>query len=196
MLSDPDSEATPEWNNYFKGEGGLFAGDEGSADNGSVNEIGIKNSIDKINALLLKPKDTSKGVQRERIGKVQDAEIDLIKNELDIDVTGYDHTVDVSEINHTKKRHSNQKIETARKQIALTNDDFKSIPYVITSPDKIEYSGKNDKGLETIKYQKQIIDGNIQMNMRVIPTLTPMNTRRNLQVLMTKPPLRRHPIAQ
>ncbi|GMO48611.1 MAG: hypothetical protein Ta2G_04540 [Termitinemataceae bacterium] len=25
LLSNPDSEATPEWNNYFKGEGGLFA---------------------------------------------------------------------------------------------------------------------------------------------------------------------------
>ncbi|GHT50591.1 hypothetical protein FACS1894102_6220 [Spirochaetia bacterium] len=28
LLSDPDSEATPEWNNYFKGEGGLFADNE------------------------------------------------------------------------------------------------------------------------------------------------------------------------
>ncbi|GMO45301.1 MAG: hypothetical protein Ta2G_00110 [Termitinemataceae bacterium] len=28
LLSDPYSEATPEWNNYFKGEGGLFADNE------------------------------------------------------------------------------------------------------------------------------------------------------------------------
>ncbi|GHT49589.1 hypothetical protein FACS1894102_4440 [Spirochaetia bacterium] len=42
LLSNPDVEATPEWNNYFKGEGGLFAGDEGSADNVGVENIPTK----------------------------------------------------------------------------------------------------------------------------------------------------------
>ncbi|GMO48603.1 MAG: hypothetical protein Ta2G_04520 [Termitinemataceae bacterium] len=43
LLSNPEIEAddfltTPEWNNYFKGEGGLFASAD-SADNGSVENI-------------------------------------------------------------------------------------------------------------------------------------------------------------
>ncbi|GMO28482.1 MAG: hypothetical protein Ta2B_09220 [Termitinemataceae bacterium] len=43
LLSNPEIEAddfltAPEWNNYFKGEGGLFAG-EGDADNGSVDKV-------------------------------------------------------------------------------------------------------------------------------------------------------------
>ncbi|GMO60769.1 MAG: hypothetical protein Ta2G_20570 [Termitinemataceae bacterium] len=137
--------STPEWNNYFKSEGGLFVEGE-SADNGSVDEIeaNLKNSIEKINALLLKPKDTSKGVQRESIGKVQAAEIALIKNELDIDVTGYDYTIDVSEINHTKNRHPD-----------LTNKDFELIPYIILNYDTLEYSGKNKKGLDAIVYKKE-----------------------------------------
>ncbi|GMO54922.1 MAG: hypothetical protein Ta2G_13900 [Termitinemataceae bacterium] len=49
LLSDPDSEAAPEWNNYFKGEGGLFAGDEGGKKQATVNIVDIdpKKMVDK-----------------------------------------------------------------------------------------------------------------------------------------------------
>jgi hypothetical protein len=114
----------------------------------------LENAVSKIDALLAKPKDTSKGIQRESIGPVNQLEIDLVKKELNLDISDYSHTVDRSEINHAKNRHGTQSIEAKLGQIAITDDDFKLIPYVIADPDSIEYSGKNEKGLDAIKYKK------------------------------------------
>ncbi|GMO37037.1 MAG: hypothetical protein Ta2B_16890 [Termitinemataceae bacterium] len=60
LLSNPEIEAddflnTPEWNNYFKGEGGLFAGDEGSADN-----VGVETQYNEVIASYTNPDGTKK----------------------------------------------------------------------------------------------------------------------------------------
>ena len=116
----------------------------------------IKETDGKIAQLLNKDKDTSKGVQREVIGKAGTREIELLKKELGIDVSEYNHTLDKSGINHARKNHSNEEVEAKRGQVALSEDDFKLIPYIIKTPDTLEYSGKNNKGLETIKYFKEL----------------------------------------
>ncbi|GHT49905.1 hypothetical protein FACS1894102_5040 [Spirochaetia bacterium] len=74
LLSDPDSKVAPEWNNYFKGEGGLFAGDEVSADNVGVENIPTKEELAELQNRLtewLSPDNLqkAKGMDREDIFK-------------------------------------------------------------------------------------------------------------------------------
>ena len=54
---------------------------------------------------------------------------------------------DKSALNHIINRHG--KTENYRNQIPITNDDIKNIPDVIYNADNVEYSGKNEKGLDT-----------------------------------------------
>ncbi|MFA5619022.1 MAG: hypothetical protein WDA08_01805 [Weeksellaceae bacterium] len=109
---------------------------------------------EKIEKLLNGDNDTSKGVQRETIGKITPEQAKILKEKLGIDPTGFKHTLDKSEIVHTLNEHGEVKAESNRGQIAVTENDFLRLPEILNNPDKIEYSGKNKKGLETIKYTK------------------------------------------
>ncbi|HNC63581.1 MAG TPA: hypothetical protein PK075_02930, partial [Chitinophagales bacterium] len=118
------------------------------------NETENKASKEKIEQLLKAHKDTSKGVQREIIGRITSEQAEVLENDLGINPNGYTHTIEKSMINHTINNHGNERIEAQRGQLAVTEEDFTKIPEVLNNPDKIEYSGKNDKGLDTIKYTK------------------------------------------
>ena len=113
-----------------------------------------KAAQEKIEKLLSGDKDTSKGVQRETIGRITPEQAKVLKDALSIDAKGFKHTIEKSMINHAINNHGYTKQEENRGQIAITESDFSKIPEVLNNPDKIEYSGKNDKGLETIKYTK------------------------------------------
>jgi hypothetical protein len=114
-----------------------------------------KVSRDKIEKLLKSDRDTSKGIQRETIGKVTTEQAKILKDTLGIDVSGYEHTIDKGEINHTINEHGNEKTEAQRGQIAVTENDFSLIPEILNTPDKIEYIGKNKIGRDVIKYTKR-----------------------------------------
>lgn len=76
-----------------------------------------------------------------------------------IDLRGYRHNIDKSALNHIINRHG--KTENYRNQIPITNDDIKNIPDVIYNADNVEYSGKNEKGLDTFQYRKTNQNGEI-----------------------------------
>lgn len=71
-----------------------------------------------------------------------------------VDVDGYQHAIDQSAIQHVAKRHGNQKIETSRGQIAVTESDYDAIPDVLYSPDYMIFGGKNLHGRDVIGYVK------------------------------------------
>jgi len=91
------------------------------------------------------------------MAKLTDNEVNRIKSELGFDLTDYLHVIDNSHIYHTLKKHGNQKIEEKRGQVAVVPVDFTLITYITQNADIIS-KGINDKGLETIKYEKKIID--------------------------------------
>lgn len=76
-----------------------------------------------------------------------------------IDLRGYRHNIDKSALNHIINRHG--KTENYRNQIPITNEDIKNIPDVIYNADNVEYSGKNEKGLDTFQYRKTNRNGEI-----------------------------------
>lgn len=74
-------------------------------------------------------------------------------------IDGYKHVIDTSAVRHAMKSHSSVARETARGQVAITGDDFASIPLVIASPDKIMFGTRNKVGREQIVYLKTMLDG-------------------------------------
>jgi phage-Barnase-EndoU-ColicinE5/D-RelE like nuclease3 len=54
-----------------------------------------------------------------------------------LDVRGFRHTVGESAIRHVLNRHSDQKMELTRGQVAITVEDFLLLPQVFADPDEI-----------------------------------------------------------
>jgi len=77
-----------------------------------------------------------------------------------IDLTGYMHNIDTSAIRHIFNNHGDVKAEDKRGQIAITDEDIKTLPnYIINNYDYIAFGLKNDKGLDVIAYAKNMPDG-------------------------------------
>jgi hypothetical protein len=76
-----------------------------------------------------------------------------IKEKTGLDTEGYTHVIDGSAIRHTLEKHGEGK-ETQGDQQPIGKDDFRAIPQVLRNPDNIEYMGKNDAGLDLIRFSK------------------------------------------
>lgn len=76
-----------------------------------------------------------------------------------LDLAGFVHAIDGSAIRHTLKNHGNEKVETARGQLPVTNSDFARIPEILANPDKTVYGLKNKIGRDLIGYLKTLPDG-------------------------------------
>ncbi|GMO28073.1 MAG: hypothetical protein Ta2B_08690 [Termitinemataceae bacterium] len=122
LLSDPDVEAAPEWNNYFKGEGGLFAGAE-SADSGSVDEKKEAEYKEFV-------KDAWKMAINLKEGEViPNKQIDIA-----LDENGYKHKAKATFFRHIYKEHVDEKTERKRGQTAIKENDFYVIPKILENP--------------------------------------------------------------
>lgn len=60
-----------------------------------------------------------------------------------------------------QKKAAKEKIEMSRGQIPIVDEDFFTIPEVITSPDKVTGIGKDKLGRETVVFEKLMKDGNV-----------------------------------
>ena len=91
---------------------------------------------------------------------IDEAEKQFLKAETGLDVDGFSaHAIDASAINHLINRHGEEG-ETRPDHLPITREDITLIPWVIKNPDKVEYSGKNDHGLDCIRYEKEL-DGTV-----------------------------------
>ena len=75
------------------------------------------------------------------------------------DIDGYRHTIDNYSVKHIRNEHGDAEQETARGQIAITDDDIKNIPTVLQNPDYIVYGTKNKLKNDTIVFVKNMEDG-------------------------------------
>jgi hypothetical protein len=92
------------------------------------------------------------------IGDIDDKLIQEGKDN-NFDLSGYKHNIDVYGVRHTLKNHGNKEKEEKRGQLAITMNDIKKIPDIIYNYDKVEFSGKNKIGRETITFTKKMNDG-------------------------------------
>lgn len=114
----------------------------------------LKNKISEFydRVISTKPKTNI----RELLGDVSKNNIDAVKQNTGIDLTGYERVIDSSGIKHILKHHGDEAVEAKRGQIAITRDDIARIPEIVESPDDIKYVGENKQGLPAIRYQKNI----------------------------------------
>ena len=95
-------------------------------------------------------------------GKVTPEGAQYLSDLLGVNISDdFTHTIDRSSINHAHKNHGDIKIEESRGQIALTNEDYELAADIISTPDQVINTGKNEKGLQTVTYIKKFEDGTI-----------------------------------
>ena len=73
------------------------------------------------------------------------------------DISGYKHNVDVCGVRHAFNKHS-KPTEYKRGQIPLDDDDIKAIPEILYNYDEVIFGEKTRKGVDLIKYKKQMPD--------------------------------------
>ena len=76
------------------------------------------------------------------------------------DLTGYTHNIDSSAVNHIFNHHGNEEKESKQGQIAVTEEDIKTLPKkIIDSYDFVAFGGKNNRNQDVIAYGKNMDDG-------------------------------------
>lgn len=80
-----------------------------------------------------------------------------------LDIAGYRHVISDEAVNHIISRHSDQKVETTRAQIALTDADLETIADVVSTPDRRVYGMKTKDGLDIIASIKRMPDGTLSL---------------------------------
>lgn len=118
------------------------------------------NYKEEIQQVIEKAKNNPNERQKIVIGKVsKDLEEKAKANGFDI--AGYEHNLDVSGTRHAIKTHGNDKKESSRGQIAITDEDFIKIPDVVYHPDNISFGEYDVKDTPLIKYSKKFEDGTV-----------------------------------
>jgi len=99
--------------------------------------------------------------QKADLGPVADWVAEAVADKLGIDASDYRHVLDGSAVRHIIKRHSSPKTEAKIGQVAITEADFKSLPQVVASPDRIVLGEKTAQHKDAIIYIKRRPDGSI-----------------------------------
>jgi hypothetical protein len=79
---------------------------------------------------------------------------------VDLDASGFRHTVDASEARHVVKKHGERATEGRRGQIAITSADWEMIPDILANPDAVSASVSKRGGLPGLLYEKRV-DGHV-----------------------------------
>lgn len=116
------------------------------------------NYKEELKQVIDKAKKNPNERQKLVIGKVSDDLVTKAK-ENGLDITEYNHDIDVSGTRHSFKNHGNEKKEELRGQIAITDGDFERIPEIVYAYDDVKFGEVDEKGTPLIKYHKQFDDG-------------------------------------
>ena len=91
-------------------------------------------------------------------GKIGTKIATRIKQSLGVDLENYNISLSTNAIRHTNKNHGNIQTEANRGQVAVTTEDFKLIPKIVTGFDNVSLSGTTENSNQAILFEKQIGD--------------------------------------
>ncbi|MFG0262870.1 MAG: hypothetical protein ACF788_10815 [Novipirellula sp. JB048] len=97
-------------------------------------------------------KKTRGGDQWIDYSHVSTDQADRIRESTGLDVTGYVHQMQDSDILHAIGRHG---IEEGGQQVPITAEDFEKVPEIVSNPDTITLAGKTRDGKDVIRYEKR-----------------------------------------
>ncbi|WP_256856093.1 phage minor head protein [Rodentibacter ratti] len=92
------------------------------------------------------------------LGVVSEELVKVAKENIGLDISDWQHSIDESSIRHILKRHGNEKVENERGQRAVTKADILLLPLIIKAFDSIEYTGTTESGNESFLIRKEIDD--------------------------------------
>lgn len=96
------------------------------------------------------------------IGSVSNSEVDEIKDQTGIDLTGYTREWDASGVRHAYRRHSSKSSRLKDNEVPLTEDSFSYAVDAIKEPDSIKLlPGRNKNNNEVIERRKTLSDGKV-----------------------------------
>ncbi len=114
-------------------------------------------SAEKITELVDFVINDTKNVHKEvEIGKITKRSSSFIYKTLKINIRRSVIIIDSSGIRHTMRKHSNSLKESNSGQVAVSYNDFKLLPKILSLPGKIEYKGKNALKQDVFIFIKQL----------------------------------------
>lgn len=146
-------QAANEWReeDHPRGKDGKF-GQGGGDEETSFEE--------QLSQIIEKAKNAPNERQIITLGKASDR---LVKEaeKKGFNISDFIHNLDVSGVRHAFLEHGNEKTESKRGQTAISYDDLKKVPEIISDYDNVEFPGKNKIGRDVIKYTKKFSDGTV-----------------------------------
>jgi hypothetical protein len=118
------------------------------------------------------------------LGQIPDEIAEKLLTDYDLEVLGFNFSIDVYAIKHILKSHGNVEKELKRGQKSVTTEDIKMIPEIINQPDVVFYDGKNRLGLDVIQFQKMI--GDHYLIVKEIRTGKKMLALNSMRIIKTK----------
>ena len=147
-------QAANEWReeDHPRGKDGKFG--QGGGDD---EEVSFEAQLSQI---IEKAKNAPNERQIITLGKASDR---LVKEaeKKGFNISDFIHNLDVSGVRHAFLEHGNEKTESKRGQTAISYDDLKKVPEIISDYDNVEFPGKNKIGRDVIKYTKKFSDGTV-----------------------------------
>lgn len=122
-------------------------------------KIVVCENEEQLNYFIENAKKSSVCNRKLYFGIIPDEISERIEREFQVNIKEYNCSIRACEIRKILKSHGNVKQELDRGQKAVTELDFRSIPEIIVSPDKIEDGGKyHDKNaLKFTKGDKTVV---------------------------------------
>lgn len=96
------------------------------------------------------------------IGRVSERLAETVKQDVGVDVSGYEHIVTVDGLNHIRNGHTDPDIERGHQQVPITEADLARIPEIVRDFDQVDYFDRNDQPtrdpekVAIIRYTKRV----------------------------------------
>lgn len=135
-------------------EGEFTAGNSANTSTENLNKN--ENFKQEVESVIEKAKDNPNERASVDVGDVS-SKLTKDAKEQGYDISGYKHNVDVCGVRHAFNKHG-KPTEYKRGQIPLDDDDIKAIPEILYNYDEVIFGEKTRKGVDLIKYKKQMPD--------------------------------------
>jgi hypothetical protein len=95
-------------------------------------------------------------IEKLSYSRVSNSEALKIKQEIGLDLEGYEHNITNMDIKHILKNHGNEKIENFRGQVAITEKDILLIPEITKKYDAVILSDESNANRKVLLYRKRL----------------------------------------
>jgi leucyl-tRNA synthetase len=93
--------------------------------------------------------------RRLALGVVSAGQAGRLREQTGLELGGFTHVLDNYAVRHIFKKHGDDSFEQLRGLVGVTAEDFLHLPETLANPDRIESLGKNERGLDLVRFTKR-----------------------------------------